>query len=191
MADSASESGGDGEVGPAGIGIISLSTRRAVLLTAVLCLAGLGILFWETFRMAPSFLPGYPGDAFFPRLVIGFSTFWAFIIVIGALSGGAFGKDAPPSDDEADYFSFDWLHFIYIFALVIAYALLLQPLGFEIVTLVLMFVLFLPRVQLGWLGATLAALAASVGLTLLFWIIFIVLLRVHVPLAVLPRYLNV
>ncbi len=184
---SGSEKESDAEI--AGRGVVSLRRRHAVLVSAALCLAFLGVLLWETFRMAPSFLPGYPGDAFFPRLVIGFTAIWAIAIVANSVWQGVAGSSHHANDAD-DNFKFDWLHFVYIFALVIAYAALLKPLGFEIVTAALMFILFVPRLRMGWMAAIIMALAASLALTVLFWFVFIVLLRVHVPLAFLPRYLN-
>jgi hypothetical protein len=59
--------------------------HASVLLTTAVILVGLILLYIETYNMAPSNLPGYPGDAFYPRAVLGFCIFWTVIILARGL----------------------------------------------------------------------------------------------------------
>ena len=60
---------------------LKVPMRAAVLTTTALILGGLAFLYYETYAMQPPYEPGYPGDAFFPRLALGFSIIWAVIIL--------------------------------------------------------------------------------------------------------------
>ena len=42
---------------------------------------GFAFLFYETFNMMKPILPGYPGDAFFPRLAVGYTLIIAALIL--------------------------------------------------------------------------------------------------------------
>jgi len=131
---------------------LRVRTRWAVLATVSLVLIGLIYLFVETYDMMPPILPGYPGDAFFPRLVLGFCLVWAVIIV----ARGVFLRQAAAAARrEASYVDLHWPEFASVIALVLLYAILLDPVGFEITTVVLMMVLLVPRLLAGP-GVTLA-----------------------------------
>lgn len=120
---------------------ITMPALATLLVTTCLVLIGLVVLYFETNNMAASTLLGYSGDAYYPRLVIGFSIFWGLVI----LARGVFlSRAAAARGAEPDY-PLHWPEFAGVVTLVLAYALLVEPVGFEITTVVLMMVLLVPR----------------------------------------------
>ena len=55
--------------------MIKISSKKIVLLISIFFLFFLVFLFYDTTNMSNSILPGYPGDAFFARLILIFSIF--------------------------------------------------------------------------------------------------------------------
>jgi len=162
--------------------------KKAALLTATsLILLGLVGLFVDSFNMSPSILPGYPGDAFFPRLVLGFSVTFALII----LARGFFlPQEAAAVGDEAPTFDVHWLELATVFVLSVIYVLILEPIGFEVATTLLMLCLVGPRLLMPPLKALAIGAAAGVGTMLFLYVCFVPLLKVFLPLKFLPRYLS-
>jgi len=160
-----------------------------VLATVSLVLIGLIYLVVGTYNMMPPILPGYPGDAFFPRLVLGFCLVWAAIIVA---RGVFLSQAAAAARREAPYVDLHWLEFASVIALVLLYAVLLEPVGFEITTVVLMMVLLVPRLIAGP-GVTLAravlqGFALSVATMLILYAGLGPALKIGLPLLFLPIY---
>ena len=164
--------------------------KPAVLGATFLILAWLLFMLYETTNMMPPILPGYPGDAFFPRLVLIYALICAgFIMVRGLL----LPRDAPLTTGEAAAFSIHWPEFVAVCILVIAYGTLLEPVGFEITTFVLLMVLLAPRIHAGGhsVGRSLSyALALSLPTTFICYVSFGLLLRIPLPLLFLPRYIH-
>lgn len=165
--------------------------RPAVLATVGLVLLGLILLYVETYNMTPPILEGYPGDAFFPRLVLAFCIVWAVII----LARGIFlSQAAAAARVEAPYVSLHWLEFASVIGLVLVYAILLERVGFEITTVVLMMALLVPRL-LAAPGTTLAramlvGLALSVATMLILYAGLGPGLKTALPLQFLPLYIK-
>ena len=162
--------------------------RAAVLTTTALILGGLVFLYYETYQMQPPYEPGYPGDAFFPRLALGFSAIWAVIILArgfflphAAAAGGA----------EKPYLEAHWLEFASIIGFVYLYAVLLEPIGFEIVTIALMMCLLVPRMQAESAprGALLLGFALSLATMLILYLGLVPMLNIPLPLKFLPVYI--
>lgn len=166
---------------------MKLSMRKADLLVVGACTVALVFLLDHTRTFAPPLLEGYPGDAFFPQLVLGFTLFWAAVILLRRLFQMV--TDLPDSDQP---FKFDGREFAVVLAAVVAYALLLAPIGFEAATVLLLAGLLIPRYRV---EMTLPlAVAWGVGVALatvaVCWLVFVILLNVDMPLLVLPRYLT-
>jgi putative tricarboxylic transport membrane protein len=164
--------------------------KPGVLAATALVLAWLAFMAYETTRMLPPILPGYPGDSFFPRLVIVFAAICALVILIkGALSP----RGAPLAPGEEPSFTLHWPDFAIVCVLVVAYGVLLEPVGFEVTTLVLMMAFLVPRIAVaghGRVRSVLYALALALPTTLIFYVGFGLLLRVPLPLLFLPRYIQ-
>lgn len=162
--------------------MIKIRSTNADLFTAVILLVAIGFLFAQTFSFAPSPVKGYPGAAFFPRLIlIGtgiFTALWIGLLVLGRLSGRDLLKNEEP------YFDFEYSDYIISIVAVLAYVGTLDLVGFEIGTFALLALLLLPRI-----GAFAAAAAAAVT-TLVLYGTFVLLLNVSVPLLFLPRYVT-
>ncbi len=164
---------------------LRLPMRVVVLATTALILGVLAFLYYETYKMQPPYEPGYPGDAFFPRLALGFSIIWAVIILgrVFLASAGAEGEDA--------HLRFHWPEFVSIVVFVYLYAVLLEPVGFEITTIVLMALLVVPRMRVAapmgralWMG-----LALSAATMLILYLGLVPMLNIPLPLKFLPVYI--
>jgi hypothetical protein len=160
------------------------------LITVALILLALIVLYVETYNMTPSYLPGYPGDAFYPRAVIIFTAFWAVVILI---RGIFLSQEAAAVGREAPYVSLHWLEFASVCVLVLLYAYFLRKIGFEILTVVLRMVLLVPRLLVGSgvkpLRAILLALALSVTTMLVLYLGLGPMLKIALPLKFLPVFL--
>jgi putative tricarboxylic transport membrane protein len=163
--------------------------RWAVLGTVFLILLGLVLLFVETYNMMPPILPGYPGDAFFPRLVLVYCLVWAGIIVA---RGVFLSQAAAAARREASHIDLHWLEFASVVALVLLYAILLEPVGFEITTVVLMMALLVPRLLAGPQAtlprALLLGFSLSVATMLILYLGLGPALKIGLPLSFLPIY---
>ena len=164
--------------------------KPAVLVATFLIFVWLLFMLYETTNMAPAILPGYPGDAFFPRMVLVYGLICAgFILVRGLL----LPRGTALTTGEAESFSIHLPEFAVVCLLVIAYSMLLTPIGFEITTFVLMMILLTPRIQAGGLGfrrSILYALGLAVPTTLICYVAFGLILRIPLPLQFLPRYIQ-
>lgn len=165
---------------------LNIRKKRAVIATAAVILAGIGFLFAQTYEMSPPLLPGYPGDAFFPRLVLGFSALFGAVVMAMRLMPGM----AAQVEGDDDRFSFDPIETAVTTLLVLAYMLLMGPLGFEIATTVFMFLLLWPRMMMSPAKGLAVAAVGSVVTMLVIYAAFVIGLKVSMPVSYLPAYWN-
>ncbi len=167
---------------------LTLPTRPTVIITTGLIFLGFAFLFYETFNMMKPILPGYPGDAFFPRLAVGYTLIIAALILLRGILLPRFA--AAPG--EPSHVSVHWLEFLSVVALVLVYAQLLPPVGFELTTLGFMLILLVPRfaVQHGLVQSLVKAVALTIPTILILYGVFALLLGIHLPLLFLPRYIQ-
>jgi hypothetical protein len=132
-------------------------------------------------------LPGYPGDAFFPRLTVGYTLIIAALIILRGILLPRFAN-AP---GEASHVTVNWLEFLSVAALVLIYAQLLTPVGFELTTLVFILILLVPRyaVEHRLIQSVVKSVALAIPTVLVLYGVFALLLGIHLPLLFLPRYL--
>lgn len=165
---------------------LHIHKKRAVIATVVVILAGITYLFAQTYEMSPPLLPGYPGDAFFPRLVLGFSAlFGAAVIAMRLMPNMATQVE---KDDER--FEFDPVETALTTLLVLAYMLLMGVLGFEIATVGFMLLLLWPRMLMPPVKAAAVAAITSVVTMLVIYAAFVIGLKVSMPVSYLPAYWN-
>ena len=167
---------------------LTLPTLPTVLITTGMIFLGFAFLFYETFNMMKPILPGYPGDAFFPRLAVGYTLIIAALILLRGILLPRFA--AAPG--ESSHVSVHWLEFLSVAALVLLYAELLPPVGFELTTLGFMLILLVPRfaVQQGLVQSVVKAVALTIPTILILYGVFALLLGIHLPLLFLPRYIQ-
>lgn len=153
--------------------------------TIVIIVMGM-VLYWNTNSFFPSLLPGYPGDAFFPRLTLGFLFVCSVVFLLRHVHQRFREKHgaARPVDDTVE---FPLLRFLGVIAIVWLYAYLLPLIGFELSTMAYVLVVVTPRLkgkrlQMAVKGAVIALLT-----TLLCYFAFVMALNVSLPLKVLPR----
>ena len=167
---------------------LMIPERPALTVTAAIILVGSGLLFWNTFGMLPSILPGYPGDAFFPRIVLAFiALFAAWVMFNGLWKRQESVAGATPAEGR---FQFDLIETAVVFALTFGYVVLLHPLGYEIATTLLLFILLERRLLMPVAKRLLVAAFASVTSMLLIYAVFVVGLNVFMPLRFLPAYIG-
>ncbi len=167
---------------------LTLPTLPTVLITTGMIFLGFAFLFYETFNMMKPILPGYPGDAFFPRLAVGYTLIIAALILLRGILLPRFAV-AP---GEPSHVSVHWLEFLSVAALVLIYAELLPPVGFELTTLGFMLILLVPRfaVQHGLVHSVVKAVALTIPTIIILYGVFALLLGIHLPLLFLPRYIQ-
>ena len=167
---------------------LTFPTLPTVLITTGMIFLGFAFLFYETFNMMKPILPGYPGDAFFPRLAVGYTLIIAALILLRGILLPRFAV-AP---GEPSHVSVHWLEFLSVAALVLVYAELLPPVGFELTTLGFMLILLVPRfaVQQGLVQSVVKAVALTIPTIIILYGVFALLLGIHLPLLFLPRYIQ-
>jgi putative tricarboxylic transport membrane protein len=166
---------------------MTVRSRTALFVTVGLVFVALVGLFWRTFTFSPSVLPGYPGDAFFPRLIIGFTLIWTVLIVFKLI----FKPDAGSPGRAADTtITIEIVPFITVICVVLAYVLLLPILGFAACTFLFLLGLLVTR----WRGDLRSKLwkvgTVSLITTLFFYVAFVLLLNVAFPVRLLPQHIT-
>ena len=164
---------------------ISVSQRRATLVVTLITTAFFAIMLWRTAGFAEPMLKGYPGDAFFPQLIIGFGLIWCAILLYRLMNR----RDILTKDD-ASIVTIPIGNFILICVYVVAYVMLLTPLGFEITTFLFMSLLFLTRFRGELKGRLIRIMIVSLITTIVSWACFAIILNVSFPVKILPDYIQ-
>ena len=164
--------------------MIKINSKKIVLFISLFFLVFLIFLFYETTNMSKSILPGYPGDAFFPRLILIFSIFWTAILLFQNLIKN-FSLLKSSEDKETDieiYFK----DIAFLFFISIIYILFLDFVGFEILTFSFLFVLLVNRLDLNLGKSIFYSSLISFSSMIIFWLVFIIFLKIPFALKFLP-----
>jgi len=165
---------------------LHIRKKRSVIATVAVILAGIAYLFVQTYEMSPPLLPGYPGDAFFPRLILGFSALFSAVVIAMRFMP----RMAAQVEGDEDRFDFDPVETAITVLLVLSYMLLMGPLGFEIATTGFMFLLLWPRILMPPVKGAAVAAVGSIVTMFLIYAAFVIGLRVSMPVSYLPAYWN-
>jgi putative tricarboxylic transport membrane protein len=167
-------------------------SKTADFVTIGFLAAGFGYLFYRTYSFSPSLLPGYPGDAFFPRWVLGFALVCCAVIIVRLIwESLARTRNAVEADGkDPDTVTFDPVQFVYIIALVLGYIFLLPVIGFELCTFLFLFILLITRWFGDWRSRIVKVAILSAGTAFFFYFTFVVLLNVSFPVKLLPEYIE-
>ena len=134
--------------------------------------------------MSKSILPGYPGDAFFPRLILIFTFFWTVILFFqNTLKNNILIKSNETNDEVIEIYYKD---IFFLFFISIIYILFLDLIGFEILTFIFLFVLLVSRLDISIGKSIFYSLIVSFISMIVFWLTFIIFLRIPFPLKFLP-----
>ncbi len=148
--------------------------RRATTIgLALLLLAGLVFLWIETAKFARPLVKGAPSAAFFPRLVIAF-----LIVTVGALLVREIRTGAER------WIEFPFLGVLLAVVVSAVYIALVPYLGFEIPTVTFV----AGQLMLTYRPAV--SIVAGLVTMLAFWLVFVILLQIDIPLLLLPKYLT-
>ena len=134
--------------------------------------------------MSKSILPGYPGDAFFPRLILIFTFFWTVILFFqNTLKNNILIKSNETNDEVIEIYYKD---IFFLFFISIIYILFLDLIGFEILTFIFLFVLLVTRLDISIGKSIFYSSIVSFISMIVFWLTFIIFLRIPFPLKFLP-----
>ncbi len=134
--------------------------------------------------MSKSILPGYPGDAFFPRLILIFTFFWTVILFLqNTLKNNILIKSKESNDEVVEIYYKD---IFFLFFISIIYILFLDLIGFEILTFIFLFVLLVTRLDISIGKSIFYSSIVSFISMIVFWLTFIIFLRIPFPLKFLP-----
>jgi len=164
--------------------MIKINSKKIVLFISLFFLVFLIFLFYETTNMSKSILPGYPGDAFFPRLILIFSIFWTAILLFqNLIKNFSILKSSEDKETDIEIYFKD---IAFLFFISIIYILFLDIIGFEILTFSFLFVLLVNRLDLN-LGKSIfySSLISFISM-IIFWFVFIIFLKIPFALKFLP-----
>jgi len=164
--------------------MIKINSKKIVLFISLFFLVFLIFLFYETTNMSKSILPGYPGDAFFPRLILIFSIFWTAILLFqNLIKNFLLLKSSEDKETDIEIYFKD---IAFLFFISIIYILFLDIIGFEILTFSFLFVLLVNRLDLN-LGKSIfySSLISFISM-IIFWFVFIIFLKIPFALKFLP-----
>ncbi len=157
---------------------LKVPRRLADLLLYALFLVLSVAAFSVTHTFPSPLLPGYPGSAMFPRLVlIAMGIICAFGLVRVLLQKE---KDAHAAPIELPVGSY-----LAIVACLVAFAAMLGALGMEVAVFVFIAGLLMFRTRKPLLSA-----GAGLASVIVTYLLFVQALSVHLPLTFLPRYLS-
>jgi Tripartite tricarboxylate transporter TctB family len=165
---------------PGGLRHLRLAYATAEAATALAVLLGSLYLLNLTFHFTHATKAGYAGAALFPQIAIGL-----LIVCSGKMLMEYVLKRWRGRVDSTVEIDLDIAGLVPMVAVALAYALLLEPVGFEICTFALMIILLGRRMRLVntiWISAVATAIIYAV---------FALLLRVDLPLLFLPAYLPI
>ncbi|MEQ8195918.1 MAG: tripartite tricarboxylate transporter TctB family protein [Rhodospirillales bacterium] len=169
---------------------MTVKSRSADFITIILITVGLGYLFYDTYSFSPSILKGYPGDAFFPRLILGFTLIWCAVLILRLFKERRAQAALGISDDSEPMVTVEWIPFAICIGFVIAFLFLLPVIGFELCTFFFMFGLLATR----WHGEIKARLVKAAALSaftsLFFYVTFVLLLNVSFPVKLFPAFIT-
>ncbi len=164
--------------------MIKFKNKNIVLFLSIFFLIFLIFLFYETSNMSKSILPGYPGDAFFPRLILIFTFFWTVILFLqNTLKNNILIKSKETNDEVVEIYYKD---IFFLFFISIIYILFLDLIGFEILTFIFLFVLLVTRLDISIGKSIFYSSIVSFISMIVFWLTFIIFLRIPFPLKFLP-----
>jgi Tripartite tricarboxylate transporter TctB family len=167
-------------VRPGSLGRLRLSRSGAEAATALVVLLGSLYLFDLTFYFTKATKAGYAGEALFPQIALGLLIFCAAKLLLEYLLKKRRQNSAP--DGAAAEIDIDLAGLAPIIAITVAYALLLDHVGFEICTFALMLALLGARIRL------VHAIWASALSMLVIYAVFALALQVDLPLRFLPAF---
>jgi Tripartite tricarboxylate transporter TctB family len=159
---------------------LRLSYAMAEAATAFAVLLGSLYLVELTFQFTHATKAGYAGAALFPQIALGL-----LILCSGKMLATHLLERWRGRADSTAEIDIDIAGLIPMVVIALAYALLLERVGFEICTFVLMIILLGRRMRLVhtvWFSAL---------TTLIIYMIFVLLLEVDLPLLFLPAYVPI
>ena len=164
--------------------MIKLRNIQIVLFIDLFFFFFLIFLFYETSNMSKSILPGYPGDAFFPRLILLFTLFWTIILFFQKISKKF--TIIKSNEDDSGMIEIYYKDIAFVFIISILYISFLEIIGFEILTSFFLFSLLINRLDLNFKKSLFYSAILSCISMFIFWLIFIIFLRIPFPLKFLP-----
>jgi len=158
---------------------LRLAYATAEAATAFVVLLGSFFLLELTFHFTHATKAGYAGAALFPQIALGF-----LILCSGKMLAERLLERWRGRADGTAEIDVDIPGLIPMVAIALAYALLLERVGFELCTFALMLILLGRRIGL------VHAVWLSAAATLVIYAVFALMLDVDLPLLFLPAYVS-
>lgn len=158
---------------------MTLDRKWADVSTAVFLLLAQLYMFWETFSFTASTVRGYPGAAFFPRLVLALTVTLTLLWMAKLLLARRVAPEA------AEPIVFEIPDIVVVAVAAIFFVLGLRYIGFELTLTIIAFGLLLPRLGSWWQAAL-----SAVATTAVCYAIFVAALGVSLPMLFLPEYVT-
>ena len=165
------------DTGPGWLRHLRLPTATAEAATAFAVLLGSFYLLNLTFHFTHATKAGYAGAALFPQIALGL-----LILCSGKMLAERLLERCHGGGDSGAAIDLDIAGLVPMVAVALAYALLLDRVGFEICTFVLIAILLGRRMRL------VNTLWMSAVTTLVIYAVFVLLLEVDLPVRFLPAY---
>lgn len=147
----------------------------------VLCLSA----FYLTLSFAPPVLRGYPGAAFFPQLILTILIFMSVLLLARSLLRIARERTGNDELNPMSTLSTGGIRpFLVAVIMALALAVSIPIVGFEIACIVYVASLLFYRMR-----RPRPAVLGAIAVMLILYVLFVLALRVQLPLAFLPRYL--
>ena len=158
---------------------LRLAYTTAEAATAIAVLLGSFFLLELTFHFTHATKAGYAGAALFPQIAIGLLILCSAKMLVEDVLKRWRGRT-----DNATEIDLDIAGLVPLVVIALAYVLLLERVGFELCTFVLMLILLGSRIEL------VHAVWLSVAATAVIYAVFALLLNVDLPLLFLPAYVS-
>lgn len=158
---------------------LRLAYTTAEAATAIAVLLGSFFLLELTFHFTHATKAGYAGAALFPQIAIGLLMLCSAKMLVEYVLKRRRGQT-----DGTTEIDLDIAGLIPLVVIALAYVLLLERVGFELCTFVLMLILLGSRIKL------VRAILLSAAATAVVYVVFALLLNVDLPLLFLPAYVS-
>lgn len=157
---------------------IQISPRMGDIVGAAIFIAVAIAAYLISRDFLPPVLPGDPGAAFFPRLIVSVMLLFSIILIVQRV------RRRHAETDKASVIGVDVASFSVTVFSVLGLIVVMAYVGFEPAAVGFLFIL------LGWrTGRWLWALVVSVVAMLLMYLTFVALLKVQLPMLFLPKYI--
>lgn len=169
---------------------VSLNLNAVDIVVGILFIFLSATAFYITTTWIPPILPGDPGAAFFPRIAIGVILIFSIVLIFQRMISGRQSPETTVEKseavaDKADKIEVEPKPFFVALAFSAVLVFLIDIIKFELAGFAFLFTLLGMRTK-RWIWATIVSVIA----VLIMYFVFVVVLKVRLPLLFLSPYLS-